>query len=215
MTWKEREARKVQAKIRRETIRELRGRIRATRAQRREALKAVRRQCRAARVRLRDRVKAYKLAARAKLREDIQAMRLDGRARCRARIDRVKRAGATKLQLERARLAEQRALQAEVSRVGQRMREKHARSVKEVREENDDEVRSNLPAELVPVFDRVRSSIHASPRMSRTERFLHWAEENPDEVVAIQMMAADVATARMIRELQELERQEHKRRTKK
>jgi hypothetical protein len=207
--WQEREARKVQARIRKETARELRARIRAAREQRRAALKGVRHQCRAARVRLRERIKQIKLAARERLRAELAGMRTDARTRCRVRVDRVKRLGATKLQLERARLAEQQRLNEEVKRVGQRLRKTHARSSREIREESDDEVRGNLPDELLHVFDRVRGSIHASPRMSRTERFLHWAEENPDEVVSIQMMHADVATERMIRELQELERQKY------
>ncbi len=38
--------------------------------------------------------------------------------------------------------------------------------------ESDDEVRSNIPPELVALFERVKRGIKASPRMSRTEAFL-------------------------------------------
>ena len=38
--------------------------------------------------------------------------------------------------------------------------------------ESDDEVRSNIPPELVALFERVKRGIKASPRMSRTESFL-------------------------------------------
>ncbi len=202
-----REARRLQAQIRRETIRDLRARIRDARARRRQTLKQVRHHCRAARCRLRDRIKALKLQAREKLRAEIAAMRAQAREQCKSRVARVRELGGTKIQIERAALRHQQALNAEIARTEGRMRKAHARSEKEQREESDDEVRGNLPPELLAVFERVKRSIRGNRRLSRTEAFLHWAEENPDEVVSIQMMDADVATERMIRELQELERQ--------
>lgn len=71
----------------------------------------------------------------------------------------------------------------------------------ERRAESDDEVRSNIPPELVALFERVKRGIKASPRMSRTEAFLHYAEENPDDVLA----SADDKTDALIR--RELEAQ--------
>jgi hypothetical protein len=59
-------------------------------------------------------------------------------------------------------------------------------TVRERKQEDDDSVRNNLPRELIPVFDKHRRSIKGSTRRSRTEEFLQWAEENPDEVIAIQ-----------------------------
>jgi hypothetical protein len=44
----------------------------------------------------------------------------------------------------------------------------------------------------------VKRGIKASPRMSRTEAFLHYAEENPDDVLA----AVDDKTDALIRELE-------------
>jgi hypothetical protein len=64
--------------------------------------------------------------------------------------------------------------------------------------ESDDEVRSNIPPELIALFERVKRGIKASPRMSRTEAFLHYAEENPDDVLA----AVDDKTDALIRELE-------------
>ena len=60
------------------------------------------------------------------------------------------------------------------------------------------EVRSNIPPELVALFERVKRGIKASPRMSRTEAFLHYAEENPDDVLA----ATEDKTEALIRELE-------------
>ena len=64
--------------------------------------------------------------------------------------------------------------------------------------ESDDEVRSNIPPELVALFERVKRGIKASPRMSRTEAFLHYAEENPDDV----LVATEDKTDALIRELE-------------
>lgn len=63
------------------------------------------------------------------------------------------------------------------------------------RSESDDEVRSNLPPELVPLFNRVRRSIHATARKSRTEAFLEYAEAHPGE----QYDAIEDATEALIR----------------
>jgi hypothetical protein len=37
----------------------------------------------------------------------------------------------------------------------------------------------------VPLFEKVKRGIKASPRMSRTEAFLQYAEENPHEVLQV------------------------------
>lgn len=62
---------------------------------------------------------------------------------------------------------------------------------KERRQEDDDRVRSNLPAELLSVFERVKRRIKGSARRTRTEEFLEWAQENPDEVLQEQQKRAD------------------------
>jgi hypothetical protein len=49
----------------------------------------------------------------------------------------------------------------------------------------------------------VKRGIKASPRMSRTEAFLHYAEENPDDVLASQ----DDRTDALIRDLERQERE--------
>ncbi|HLO20161.1 MAG TPA: hypothetical protein VK192_06675, partial [Sphingomicrobium sp.] len=61
----------------------------------------------------------------------------------------------------------------------------------ERRQESDDEVRSNLSEDMVPVFDKVARYIKPGPRRTRTEAFLEWAEENPDAVLEAQQLAAD------------------------
>jgi hypothetical protein len=211
LSWKEREARKVQAKIRKDTIRELRDRIRAARLQKRAALRGVRVACRGARRRLKARVKELRAAAKVRLRLEIQEMRAAARGRCKLRIEKVRSLGKTKLQLQKARLAERRILDAEIRATGHRLRKAHAVRASEVRAESDDEVEGNLPADLWGVWRQVKGSIRARDRMSRTEAFLHWAEENLEEVVVLQTMQNDQSTELMIAELEELERQHYAR----
>lgn len=61
-------------------------------------------------------------------------------------------------------------------------------------------MRGNIPADLVPLFERVKRQIKGSDRESRTEAFLHYAEENPDEVLAIIEERAQRELARLERE---------------
>lgn len=145
------------------------------------------------------------------MRAEIAMMRAEARGRCRSRLEKVRALGKTKHQLQKMRLAGERQLQAELRRTGLRLRKTHARRVAELREESDDEVRGNIPEDLLSVWERVKGSIHASERMSRTERFFHWVEENPDEAVVLQNVAADRATELMIEELQRLEAEHYAR----
>jgi predicted nucleic acid-binding Zn-ribbon protein len=78
-------------------------------------------------------------------------------------------------------------------------------TARERREESDDDVRRNLPHELVPVFNRVRNIIQAGPRMSRTEAFLEWVTDNEDEVHGILYDAVESDVAKLVREQQEVE----------
>ena len=64
--------------------------------------------------------------------------------------------------------------------------------------ESDDTVRGNIPPELVALFDRVKSRIKGSDRMSRTEAFLHYAEEHEGEV----LQSIEDKTDAMLRELE-------------
>jgi hypothetical protein len=72
--------------------------------------------------------------------------------------------------------------------------------------ESDDEVRSNVPADLHPLFERVKKGIKSTPRMTRTEAFLLWAEQHPAEVLA----ALEDKTEAVIRELEAQHRDTHR-----
>ena len=75
----------------------------------------------------------------------------------------------------------------------------------ERRSESDDEVRANLGPEMLPVFEKVKRSIHATPRMTRTEALLQFVHDNPHVVWEVhEKQAAD--------ELRRLEREEREHR---
>ena len=58
----------------------------------------------------------------------------------------------------------------------------------------------------MPVFDKHRKSFKGSARRSRTEQFLEWAEENPDEVLVVQQAEADRALKELLKQERELGR---------
>lgn len=110
---------------------------------------------------------------------------------------------ASKRSSEAARQAwrAEKAYQASLKRSAASARMKGIRKVgtrAERREESEDEVRHNIPPHLVPLWNRVKRSIRASSRKSRTEAFLEYAEEHPDEVYA----HSDDATDRLIADLE-------------
>lgn len=70
----------------------------------------------------------------------------------------------------------------------------------ERRAESDDEVVSNLPDALIPLWNKVRRSIKGSDRRSRSEEFIEYAAENEEGVIEAQQEIAD-------RELQAMERE--------
>jgi hypothetical protein len=128
-------------------------------------------------------------------------MKTAARARCTARIGRVRELARSATERRRKELEAERRLQRELMRAeGLIRRREQLRTRVEARQESDDDVRANLPEGLIAVFNRVRRAIRASPRMSRTESFLHWAEDNPTEVIAIQSAAAEVELERLLKE---------------
>ena len=164
------------------------------RARRRDAVKQARDTCRSARLELREKQRA----ARLELREKQRAARLAARASCHECKDAASVAGTREIELRKQALRAEAKEQRVIDMAGRAPR---ARSTsKERAQESDDAVRSNLPPELVPVFNRVRRDMKATARRSRTEAFLEWAEENPGEVVGIQQADADRHLTKLLAE---------------
>jgi len=152
--------------------------LKAARAARRDSIDRIRLQCRAARERLRTTCGLRKERARLEGEEVIQARRREIQEE--RHLD--------KLQRSRPKAAHP------LGRMRSARRERDS--------ESDDEVRRNLSPDLANVFNKVRRHIKGSERRSRTEAFLEWAEENPDEIYAMQEQRAAREIDRLVKEYQ-------------
>lgn len=190
-----------QARIRRAALEALRSQIETIRRRRRELLGRVREQCARARARTQERIKARRAEVRAALERELGEMRQAERNRCALRQARVRHeteSARERLRREAKERAAAEALARRVERHRARTMKRHARA--ERQKESDDEVRSNIDDELVPVFNVVKAKLRARPGMSRTEAFLHWIEENPSEVWALREDLAERKLRALLKE---------------
>lgn len=189
-----------------EKITSLREQLREARKRRKFALRDAKERCRAERLAARERARAMRLRVLEELREAMRAERVGARQACTLRLGEA-RAIKDDIGRARAEFLAEKAYQADLRRIerANRQRRKEAPRVTRIERqaESDDEVRGNIPGELVAIFERVKRAIKSSPRMSRTEAFLKYAEEHPDEV----LVAIDDKTDALIRELEQQERE--------
>jgi len=178
----------------------LRAKILAARVERRHRLHAARQSCRSALLSLRERQKAQ----RHQLTLDHRAERELDRTACHAGKRQAREEGDALRRQAESEYEDERGFQRQMRRATKPRVERS--TVRERKQEDDGAVRNNLPPELVPVFDKHRRSIKGSARRSRTEAFLQWAEENPDEVIAVQQAEADRALHELLKQERELGR---------
>ncbi len=178
----------------------LRAKIMAARVERRHRLHSARQACRGALLSLRERQRAE----RQELTREHQAERAEGRTTCITGKERAKEEGHGLERVAEQEYKKERTFQRQIQRAGKPPRERS--TARERSQEDDDAVRSNLPAELVPVFNKHRRSIKGSARRSRTETFLEWAAENPDQVLEVQQTEADHALKELLKQERELGR---------
>lgn len=194
----------------RETLAKLKEKIAAARERRRKTSTRAAQRCRVARQAVRERQKAERAQIRQRLNAAFAEERQKLRQRCDARKTKIRSIGGRAEDAALREWDEERRYQRDLQRAEAGFRRKTAaaerRSAKERRAESDDAVRSNIPAELLGLFERVKRSVHGTPHMSRTEAFLHWVEENPDEVLAIQQADAEKRFRRLVAEQSRLER---------
>jgi hypothetical protein len=186
----------------REKIASLAEQLRDARKRRKLSLREAKERCRAERIAARERARAMRLRVLEELREAMRAERSGARQACTVRLGEA-RAIKDEIQRARAELVAEKQYQADLRRIDLANRKRRSEAPRVTRTESDDEVRGNVPPELVALFERVKRSIKASLRMSRTEAFLKYAEEHPGEV----LVAIDDKTDALIRELEEQERQ--------
>jgi hypothetical protein len=185
----------------------LREQLRAARLTRRNALVEATSRCRSERIAVRDRTRMERLRALDELRKALHAERQAARDTCTVRRADARKATSDAVQRARGEFDAERKYQEDLKRIERGNHDRHVAtrraSGSERRSESDDEVRVNLPAELVALFERVKRGIKTSPRESRTEAFLRYAEEHPDEVLG----AIDDKTDAVIRDLERQERE--------
>jgi hypothetical protein len=190
-----------QKRIRGAALEQIRKQIEAVSDRRRDLLRRVRGQCHVSRERVQAAVKQRRLDVREQLRREVAEMRQAERNRCALRLARVNLETESALERKRRELREQREAQAFVRRVETHSKKHLAKhTAAERRAESDDAVRSNIEAELVPVFDVVKAKVRARPGMSRTEAFLHWVEEHESEVWSIRERQAEAQLNALLRE---------------
>jgi hypothetical protein len=187
-------------------LRQLREQLRTARLVRANALTEATLKCRSERIAVREGTRMERLRALEGLRRALHAERQAARDACALRKEEAKKGTSDAVGRAREELAAERKYQEDLHRIerGNRDRRRaHTRATAaERRSESDDEVRVNLPSELISLWECVKRGIRGSPRESRTEAFLRYAEEHPDEVLA----ALDDRTEEVIRDLERQQR---------
>jgi hypothetical protein len=189
---------KLAREAQRQKLARLRADVREASQQRRTARGRARRACSGARVRAR----AWIADARAQLRKQIDKMRGELRSRIDARRAAVKACctddrKAVRAQADAHVKAAREALEAlrnehKRERTWTRPDTKQAPTPRKVaKAESDHAVEVNLGPDELIVWHRVKSKIHATPRMSRTEAFAHWMHDHSGEVARLLEEDAD------------------------
>jgi len=168
----------------RERVKELGTKLKAARVQRTQLIAAARTACRDNRALLRVGI----AQRRAELKAAVAADRIAGRRQCVTTRDATRAETLAKVEGVAHHLAGAKVARALLARSSRATRAAASGLITsaESRAESDDVVRSNLARELVPVFNAARGEIRGTPRTSRTEVFLDWAQENPARVYEIQ-----------------------------
>lgn len=203
--WLQRELDRDHRKKARDKLAALRVALKSARAERKESMKAAAERCRTERLAARERARQLRIRGLAELRE---ATRLEREAARQVCV--VSKAEARKkdgIERTRAELEAERVYQREMRRIdtGHRQRRKEHRHATyiERRDESDDEVLQNIQPEMIALWQRVKRGIKGSPRESRTERFLRYVEEHPDEL----LLVLEDRTDALVRDLERRERE--------
>lgn len=189
-----REINREERQKKRALLMELRAEIRGARARRKQALVDAKERCRSERLAARERARSLRIRALQELREAVELERSSARQTCSVKIGEAR---SIKNDVERARvkLAAEREYRRDLRRIESANRQRRRGHLQatyiEKRAESDDEVRMNLSPDLLSLFERVKRGVKASSRMSRTEAFLKYAEENPGEVLNLLDNKAD------------------------
>jgi hypothetical protein len=188
---------------------QLKAHLRTARAARKAAITAAIEHCRMERRALAERTKENRKRALLELRAAADAQRLAAREACRAR--KAEARGLPAWTQARAALTAETKLRRklrEVAKLEKRGRLKRPRSTADERKvELEEATRREISPELLPLYDKIGKGIRGNDPTSKAEAFLHYAMENPAEVLAAQGHEADVTLKRLIAEHQATDRE--------
>lgn len=193
-------------KRKREELRALKAEIRSARVRKREAIANARVTCREHRRGARARIKDLRRELLAQVRRTLQEERMRAKEACALAKGEARQLG-TRVEQARAKLAAERLYRREMRRIEAANRARRRETRAHIRRgehlrESDDQVLASIPPELAMLWEKVKHSIRGSSHRSRTEAFLHYAEEHPSEVLAV----IDDRTDALIAELEARER---------
>ncbi len=193
-----------------DALRHARARVRKAKAKWHRARQVLGRWYRSAKARARRRAREYRARERERIRRQIVQWWAELKevwAGRRRRIDELGLRG-----LERARAVEKHQRQRLRDVSGHKRRvaaEWTSHRAAEQRGESDEQVVRDLEVhhpELVPIFRAKRRTFEAKPGMSRVESVLHWAHDNPDELLAMRSSEEERELRAAIREHELAER---------
>ncbi len=193
---------KDQRKASREKIAGLKAKVSKALSLRKESRASAKSYCERERAKARERANAIRERMKAEAKSLAEAERNAARWQCKAE----RRAHGLEIARLRGELEAEKKFQADMRRIAATNKARSKRpglaKARERRDESDDEVRANIPPDLAPLFERVKRGIKGSPRKSRTEAFLEYVEEHPDE----QFAGIDDKTDALVRELERQQR---------
>jgi hypothetical protein len=175
----------------REALAILAARIRAARTGRAPKLRRVRSRCKRRNVATDERTRLIFEAIINAARIERDRTRKGARERCAFERHAVETRTARRIGTARQARAALRAEHAELRRLERRAPSRS--SAAERAAESDDEVLTNFPPQFHALFRRVKGSIKATARRTRTEAFAHYLEEHPGE--AYEAIELDVERA--------------------
>ena len=175
----ERRARQREARAK---VAHLRAQLRSALAAKKQRMRELASAIRAERVALRDRIIANRKRFLEELRSWERTQRAEAREAWARRRGEARAEALGDIARARAETAAERAHATELRRIE---REVHARAAGHAQAQTDDDVRALVPAELVPLFDRLKQSIRGGAKRSRAEVFLHLAAQRTEDVFKV------------------------------
>lgn len=163
--------------------------IRELKSARANAVLKARYHCAQSRMRLKERAAQLRKQAL----EEIARLTAPARAACKQRVERARATGRGEVAQLREEQRALRAFEQQVFRAAKKRKRERATTI-----ETDADVRRNIAPELHSLWSTRAAKTKGSARKSRTEEFLQWVEEHPEQVADTLTEASERAVAREI-----------------